>query len=387
MFKLPILAALAAATVSPSTPDPVAGHPPTGAANVDWVYSLPAAIEKAKAEDRMILAYFWADGSEYCGKLYQETLSAADSGAALERFVCVSARHGEEGMQELFERFRVNTLPTMLFLDTDGTPEDLIQGFIPVEDFLGELDRIERGEGTISGMRTEISKAKKNSEEDMGTRMGLAGKLIEVGDEAAHDEILDSIRDDDPRGRTLTGSRLLLSDLEEYIAETGGGEEYRDNWDLEPLYSHAKAMRLKEARFEAWNRIANLEVYKMNMPAAFDAFQTAWKLIPEEQAHDWSGSVASWIIENADQRTTLEKKFALDLATANHKLMEEYISEQDGEPSEEQNGYLASSMNRLAWAYYINGKGPKAVATARRSLKLHDSEKYRADLATFTRGR
>ena len=171
MFKLPILAALAAATISPSTPDPVEIHPSNGTAEVDWVYSLPAAIEKAKAEDRMILAYFWADGSDYCSKLYQETLSAADSGAALERFVCVSARHGEEGMQELFERFRVNTLPTMLFLDTDGTPEDLIQGFIPVEDFLGELDRIERGEGTISGMRTEISKAKKNSEEDMGTRM------------------------------------------------------------------------------------------------------------------------------------------------------------------------------------------------------------------------
>ena len=40
----------------------------------------------------------------------------------------------------------------------------------------------------------------------------------------------------------------------------------------------------------------------------------------------------------------------------------------------------------VASAHFINGNGPKAISTARRCLKLADSEKYRADLEMFTQG-
>ena len=373
IFKATTLVALAAFTSSP-----ICGQ--------EWVYTLADATAKAGEKDELILAYFWADGSEYCAKLYQETLSAEDALPAMENFVCFSAKHGEEGMQDLFERLAVNTLPTLVFLDSTGEPEDLIQGYIPVEEFLGELGRIVRGEGTLSGMRGAITKARKNSEDDMSMRMSLAGKLIELGEEQAHDEILESIRKDDSRGRTLTGSRLLLADIEQQIAEEGGGEEYAANWNLEPLYAHAKAVRLVEGRFEAWNRIANLEVYKQRMPAAFEAFQTAWRIVPQERALDWSGQVANWIIQNSDQRTSLEKKFALDLATAGNKLVKKYLDDMEGEPGDEQDGFLAGSLNTLAWAYHINGDSPKAISAAKRCVKLVDSEKYRADLETFTQG-
>ena len=390
MLKITILAALAASTTALSTPSGPGGPLPTCTTAVEWVHTFADALGKAEVEEKLILAYFWADGSEYSGKLFQETLSSEDVLPVLDRFVCFSAKHGEDGMQELFDRLAVNSLPTMVFLDDAGNPEDLIQGFIPVEDFLGELDRIERGEGTLSGMRAAIAKAKKNSEEDMSTRLGLAGKLIDLGDEQTHDELLESIRRDDPRGRTLTGCRMLLSHIEQTIAEESGGDEYPQDGNLKPLYTHAKAVRLKEGRFEAWDRVGNLEIFKGNMPAAFDAFRTAWKMIPEERAIDWSGSVASWIIENADQLTSMDKDFALDLATACNKLTEKYLEEEvgkDGESSDEQIAFQVGTVNRLAWAYYINGEGPKAIATARRCLELLETEKYRADLETFMQGR
>ena len=67
--------------------------------------------------------------------------------------------------------------------------------------------------------------------------------------------------------------------------------------------------------------------------------------------------------------------------------MKKYLDDLEGEPSDEQDGFLAESLNTLAWAYYINGESSKAISTARRCVKLVvDSEKYRADLETFTQG-
>lgn len=40
----------------------------------------------------------------------------------------------------MFERFKVNWTPTQLVLDEDGTEQHRIEGFLPVDDFIAELE-------------------------------------------------------------------------------------------------------------------------------------------------------------------------------------------------------------------------------------------------------
>jgi hypothetical protein len=42
--------------------------------------------------------------------------------------------------KQVFERFGANWTPTQLVLDEDGTEQHRIEGFLPVEDFLAQLE-------------------------------------------------------------------------------------------------------------------------------------------------------------------------------------------------------------------------------------------------------
>ncbi len=51
----------------------------TSAPPVEWVYSMADAKSQAVSINKPILIYCWSEGSDYCGKLWQETLSADDA--------------------------------------------------------------------------------------------------------------------------------------------------------------------------------------------------------------------------------------------------------------------------------------------------------------------
>jgi hypothetical protein len=107
-------------------------------------------------------------------------------------------------------------------------------------------------------------------------------------------------------------------------------------------------------------------------------------------------------LETAEERTSKEKKFALDLAHQSAKLAEEsaiqmeVASETDAGESkdgkdgkndknakQEIDGWLAGHLATLAWAQHHNGDQKQAIATMQRCLKLYEKDAYRAALAKF----
>lgn len=366
---------------------PMPAQPP------EWVHSMADAQTRARATSKPILIYCWMQGSDYCTKLFQETLSANESAAAMGDFICYSAKHGGNGVQDVFKKYGVTTLPTMLFVTKDGKADDLIQGFIPVEDFVGELTRIKNGEGTVSGLEAALQAAKKGSDDDVTARWQLAGKIQALGQQDRHDELMESIREVDPKGATLIGARMLLNEIvDDVVAQYGDGHDNETDaeaearmkaWDLAPLYAHVKAVKLQEAKHEAWMRIGNLEAKRDNMQPAFKAFEGAWKTCPEEKVIDWSNDVAHWVIKSAEQRTSKEKKFALKLAnTALAKLQKQLKDEPPGpDHKEKYTNYEAYCWNTVAWCQHINGKKGPAIKAAKKALALRKTDKYEADLA------
>ena len=230
------------------------------------------------------------------------------------------------------------------------------------------------------------------SEADIDSRWQLAGKVQALGEGDRHDELMASIREVDPKGKTLVGARMLLQELTKKVA---GDDGYSDEeseadrkqrvaaWDLAPLYAHAKSTSLKEAKHEAWQQIGNMEAKREDMQAAFKAFHAAWKTCPEDKVVDWSNDVARWVIKSAEQRTSKEKKFALELATKALATLEKRLKEDPPGESEhlKYEKYQAYCWNTVAWAFHINGKQKPAVKAATKAVKLSKTDKYLADLS------
>ena len=106
------------------------GH---GADEVPWFQGpFSAALEKAGAEGKLVFAYFWMDSSEYCVRVYGETINTESAAVELNDFVCFSANATQPEGGELIKRYNVTTLPTMLVLSPDGQVDDAILGFIPL---------------------------------------------------------------------------------------------------------------------------------------------------------------------------------------------------------------------------------------------------------------
>ncbi len=374
-----------------------------GPDSVKWHFGpLPDALAKAKAQHQLCMIYFWRDGSDYCAKLYEETLQNPHVAPLLGDMVCYSAKHSKDSAP-LFERYRIKTLPTMLFVDGSGQPEDVITGFCPADDFIGECERIQKLEGTVTGLRKRLADAQ-DTDEEIEARWYLAGKLLDVQDKQGHDEHMEVIRAEDPEGETVIGAKLLLSDMVQKVAsydKAKGKKADPKQWDLAPVYAVARTIKPKKVRCDAWNELGNLEAKKGNWTEACAAFGQARKLLADDQQIDWHNDVARWIIEYEAEMTSKERKIAIDyakFAAKKAKALAKKITKEreaqrpDGEQEKEgmcafdPGAMQAPFIETLALAYHINRKKDKAVATAKRCLKLVKTEKYEATLAKVAEG-
>ncbi len=53
-------------------------------------------------------------------------------------------------MEHIIQHYKISGFPSVVFVDKDGTEIDRIIGYLPPEEFLKELQRIQRGENTIA---------------------------------------------------------------------------------------------------------------------------------------------------------------------------------------------------------------------------------------------
>ena len=213
MNKFPIaLSTLLCTTLLPANSSAI--NPPVVAVEgIDWQYgSLESALKASAQGSGLALIYFWSDGSDFCGKLYTETLNQDSAAKACDGIVCYSAKHSAE-TAKLFDRYKVRTLPTMMIVRSDGEPEDIITGFIPVEAFTKEMARIRRAEGTRTGLMSKLAKIDAASEAGIDTRWLLVGKLQELGLTEAGQAHTAKIRELDPEGNTTPGAQLKFSEL------------------------------------------------------------------------------------------------------------------------------------------------------------------------------
>ncbi len=347
--------------------------PPCGG-GIEWHYgSLDQALQLAGQKSGLALVYFWADGSDYCGKLYQETLNTDAAAAALDGMVCFSAKHDTD-TAALFERYSVQTLPTMLVLRADGQPEDIMTGFVPLEDFEREVARIRRAEGTLTGLRTELGKHEPTSEEGLDVRWLLVGKLQELGLTEEENAQTEKIRELDPDGKSLPGAQLRFGDL---VQATVGHlqqlppDEARAGLamaDLGPVYAFARSCPQRTVRFSAWRNLAQMEANRGDVAAAREAVEHSLKDVADENRAQWCNALAGWAVNNAERISSVERKFALELAQEAVALTKKARAKPvdagaDGDGFERSDDALGQRLCVLAQTELLNRKRDKAKKT------------------------
>lgn len=141
--------ALAALTLTPG-----ASELPAAEGELVWFDGMhTSAVGTAVKEQKLLLTYFWAN-TDNCAKLFSETMADEGVIAEMSEMICYSANAGEPQGRKLLERYGLQTVPALLVTGLEGSEEEMMVGFMDARTFINEIQRIKRGENTISNLST-----------------------------------------------------------------------------------------------------------------------------------------------------------------------------------------------------------------------------------------
>jgi thiol:disulfide interchange protein DsbD len=113
-----------------------------GDVEVAWENDWDAAFEKARAQDKMVLASFEAEWCVWCRRLETTTYRDAKVASLLGSTVVPVALDVDRNGRELSDTYEVDGLPTVVVFDIEGRELGRIDGYMPPGSFLERLEAI-----------------------------------------------------------------------------------------------------------------------------------------------------------------------------------------------------------------------------------------------------
>lgn len=106
----------------------LAGSPPPAA--IHWEKGFDQAMKRARRENKPVLVDFWADWCGWCHRLDSTTYADPIVAEKAKDFVSVKVdTEGGHRDREVRDRYRVNNLPTIVFLTPNGHQVLRVNGF------------------------------------------------------------------------------------------------------------------------------------------------------------------------------------------------------------------------------------------------------------------
>ncbi len=113
---------------------------------INWIHDdIDAAFARAKSEDKPLIIDFGAEWCAACKELDHKTFSNAEVyNPVNEKFVAlkVDGTKITDEIKAIWERFGVKGLPTVLFMNADGSEIERFEAFRTVEQVMPILDRV-----------------------------------------------------------------------------------------------------------------------------------------------------------------------------------------------------------------------------------------------------
>lgn len=112
--------------------------------SVDWKSDYSAAVEAARAENKLIMVVFSTEWCGFCQQLKDVTFAAEPVAKHLNENVISLEVDAEKEGQELAEKYGVQGFPTIKLLDHEGTSWGTIVGYSGPDAFTATLNRYVR---------------------------------------------------------------------------------------------------------------------------------------------------------------------------------------------------------------------------------------------------
>lgn len=107
---------------------------------ISWEHDLTAALEKAKAEGKPVMADFYTDWCGWCKKLDKDVYEDAGVNQLAEKFICVKVNC--EVDKGAFSKYGLRGYPTIIFFDAAGNIKETVVGYRPVQAFAEIMNKV-----------------------------------------------------------------------------------------------------------------------------------------------------------------------------------------------------------------------------------------------------
>ena len=306
---------------------------------------------EAKSSGRIMFVDFWSPTCQWCKRLDVETFTDDGVVAAMRDVLCFAVDIESEEGKPIARLFNIRPLPTLLFLETDGTVREYLTGFRPPKKFLVEIDHIKRNEGTITSLRRRVEADPENLE----ARYDLAMRLKMARDKKGFEYHMAVIQKLDPEGKSFTSRRVALVRLMENADRTA-------NPTL--LYEFVKTEQDPALLFSAWRTIHAIEeslMYKSRAEQRAEhrqrwlvAARESWSYIPPDEVGILGNNIAWGIYEARAEVGPADLAFAIELAGKAVSVLPED----------------ANVVDTLACCLHAVGRKEEAIKLVKRCIEL-----------------
>ena len=108
--------------------------------SIAWVYTLAEGLTLAQTVKKPLMVDFFATWCGWCKKLDKDVYTNAEVAALSKEFICVKVDTDKYGKDT--SKYVVMGLPTIAFLNVDGTVIDKIVGYAAAPDFAARMKKV-----------------------------------------------------------------------------------------------------------------------------------------------------------------------------------------------------------------------------------------------------
>lgn len=323
--------------------------------------ALTAAADKPT---KLALIYFWQDSNQ-CALMYDGTMADARVQTAMADFLCMGIKQADDA-KPYFERYKVQQMPTVLFLAPDGSLVDLVVGNATIEEFVADLTRVRAGTETLPALK----QAFEAGSADLKTMQRLMQKLRQCSDLEGANKVIQAVIDKDPKGKSPEAAEAILNQI---CDKTFAADIAPADYDMTELRQFLKSQRNKRIKFLGYDRMAAGEYRRGDLKEAAEAVEQAWKNIPDDELIGWANQVLGIVYQRRDDIEKVNKallKKALMISKDRIKAVAALQKKQKDD------AFHADAMYLHAAILLINRKRSDALDLMEEAIALAPKSEY-----------